>query len=410
MSTRARTWRHVEAVESARKLWGSEPGEEEQRRGVEPAIERKGKEKRAVSIPLWRRHADEADTRAPASARAAAHHSQARCLHRRRREQHAPQLTARGDNGKHASRIIHAISFVIRLVAPTLSDPRAWKAVRMELIPVGVVENDKEEEEVLAVQDAGGALRRDAGATGRKERACWERGRRPAFSVAGPGAHPLGGAFSGVEDKTLSRGKVEKGTVEALVHELFFAAVFLGADAPANEAARNEEEWHDYALALLLCRARLVGRARVEAEFVRCAGYLVSGAVEEEIEAQCARVAWMAATILRPSSAFYKRDAYGYHKRCSHLHVGVPKLSAPPHCLLDPMALSSRLSVCTSLASWPSTTPPTHHRAVAHRVQSASPCTAAAPRLVGHATLAIAASRTHQLRSPSVVPLALASH
>ncbi|KAJ7511353.1 rho GTPase activating protein 22 [Mycena galericulata] len=133
---------------------------------------------------------------------------------------------------------------------------------------------------------------------GRKKRAYWGRGRHPALGLAGAGAFALGGVLSS-EGPTMPRGPVEKGTVEALVHELVFATAFLQTPCEAEEAARREEEWRDYALAVLLCLPLLVGRARVEAELVRCAGYLVSGAAPEESDQVRARVGWIAGEYLR---------------------------------------------------------------------------------------------------------------
>jgi hypothetical protein len=98
--------------------------------------------------------------------------------------------------------------------------------------------------------------------------------------------------------------------MEALVHELVFATVFLRADAVDEEAARREEEWRDYALAVLFSLPLLAGRARVETEFVRCAGYLVSGAGPDEMEKQRARVAWMAGEYLRFHGAPADGDAW----------------------------------------------------------------------------------------------------
>ncbi|KAF7363094.1 Rho GTPase activating protein 22 [Mycena venus] len=266
--------------------------------------------------------------------------------------------TADSTDGKRASQIVYAAGFVNRLVNPALADPRAWKAFRMEvrgtklvlhkppgdravgvrdLFAVGIVE-DPEDEEALAVDEpgvgssGGGGQRRDAGSMGRKKRAYWGRGRHPGLCVAGAGAGALGSVFSsGEEGKGITKGKIEKGTMEALVHELVFATVFLRADAPPEEAARGEEEWREYALAVLLSLPLLANRARVETEFVRCAGYLVSGASPEEVEAQRARVAWMAGEYLRfhgppadPAAwedfradtipdVFFSRDAVGSH-------------------------------------------------------------------------------------------------
>ncbi|KAJ7464127.1 rho GTPase activating protein 22 [Mycena latifolia] len=235
------------------------------------------------------------------------------------------------NDGKRASQIVYAAGFVNRLITPALSDPRAWKAFKMEvrgtklvlhkppgdraagvrdLFAQGVVDEPEEEEVGAATQDegAGQGQRRDVGSVGRKKRAYWGRGRHPALGVKGAGAAALGGVF-GAE---AARAGVEKGTLEALVHELVFATVFLQEQdmLPADEAARREEEWRSYALAVLLCLPLLVGRARVETEFIRCAGYLVSGAVPEEADRTRQRVAWMAGEYLRLHGAPADADAW----------------------------------------------------------------------------------------------------
>ncbi|KAJ6483670.1 hypothetical protein DFH09DRAFT_1292030, partial [Mycena vulgaris] len=247
--------------------------------------------------------------------------------HAHARDSSALLLTPAGadaNDGKRASQIVYAAGFVNRLVTPALADPRAWKAFKMEvrgtklvlhkppgdraagvreLFPQGVVEDAEEDEgganqeEGIGASGGGGGQRRDPASMGRKKRAYWGRGRHPALGVRGAGAVALGGVFSTEEPPP--RGGVEKGTLEALVHELVFATVFLQDQCEAEEAARREEEWRDYALAVLLCLPLLVGRARVETEFIRCAGYLVSGAVPEEAESTHQRVAWMAGEYLR---------------------------------------------------------------------------------------------------------------
>ncbi|KAJ7844357.1 hypothetical protein B0H14DRAFT_3455581 [Mycena olivaceomarginata] len=57
--------------------------------------------------------------------------------------------------------------------------------------------------------------------------------------------------------------------MEALVHAVVIATVFLRADTMEEEAARCEEEWRDYTLAVLFSLPLLAGRARVETEFMR---------------------------------------------------------------------------------------------------------------------------------------------
>ncbi|KAJ7077530.1 rho GTPase activating protein 22 [Mycena belliarum] len=241
----------------------------------------------------------------------------------------APSTDA--NDSKRASQIVYAAGFVNRLVTPALADPRAWKAFKMEvrgtklvlhkppgdrtagvreLFPQGVVDDAEDEEAAAAAaQEDGAGQRRDVGSVGRKKRAFWGRGRHPALGVRGAGAAALGGVF-GVEGGASLLAGVEKGTVEALVHELVFATVFLHADCAPDEEARREEAWRDYALAVLLCLPMLAGRARVETEFIRCAGYLISGAVPEESESTRKRVAWMAGEYLRLHGAPADADAW----------------------------------------------------------------------------------------------------
>ncbi|KAJ7785621.1 hypothetical protein B0H14DRAFT_3163779 [Mycena olivaceomarginata] len=151
--------------------------------------------------------------------------------------------------GKRASQIVYASGFVNRLITPALADPRAWKPFKMEvrgqklilhkslsdraagvrdLFAVGVVEELEKEEETdtLAIEDAGAG-----------------RGR--------------------------AEGMDREGDMEALVYVVVIATVFLRADAMEEEAARCEEEWRDYALAVLFSLPLLAGRAHVETEFVR---------------------------------------------------------------------------------------------------------------------------------------------
>ncbi|KAJ7631847.1 rho GTPase activating protein 22 [Mycena polygramma] len=288
---------------------------------VDPAAEREGKdkEKRGVAFPFHFGGAAQSKALPPTPGSAeptplAPPHIilEPAVLLREPSNTLRPPSAVDGADGKRASQIVYATGFVNRLITPALADPRAWKAFRMEvrgtklvlhkppsdraagvrdLFPAGVVED---EEETLTVDDAGGAQRREAGSMGRKKRAYWGRGRHPALSVAGAGASKLQEAFSNEQAKGGPRGQIEKGSFEALIHELVFATVFLRAGVDQEEAAQREEQWRDYARAVLLCLPLLVGRARVETEFVRFAGYLVAGAAPEEIESQRARAAWMA--------------------------------------------------------------------------------------------------------------------
>ncbi|KAJ6626628.1 hypothetical protein B0H10DRAFT_1997916 [Mycena sp. CBHHK59/15] len=235
---------------------------------------------------------------------------------------HAPSS---GGDGKRASQIVYATGFVNRLVTPALADPRAWKAFKMEvrgtklvlhkppsdraagvreLFATGVVE-DEDEGEPPAEEESASARQREPASIGRKKRAYWGRGRHPSLGVVGAGVFALGGVVGGVDAEGAPKGRVEKGTVEALVHEMVFSTVFLGEVVGEDEEVRKqrEEEWRDYALAVMLCLPLLVDRVRVETEFMRCAGYLVSGSSMEEQPQARVRVGWMAGEYLRMHGA-----------------------------------------------------------------------------------------------------------
>ncbi|KAJ7082181.1 hypothetical protein B0H15DRAFT_952567 [Mycena belliarum] len=225
----------------------------------------------------------------------------------------APSTDA--NDSKRASQIVYAAGFAFKMEVRGTKlvlhkPPGDCAAAVRELFPQGVVDDAEDEEAAAtAAQEDGAGQRRDAGSVGRKKRVFWGRGRHPAIGVRGAGAAALGGVF-GVEGGASLRAGVEKGTVEALVHELVFATVFLHADCAPDEEAWREEAWRDYALAVLPCLPMLARRARVETECIRCAGYLISGAVPEESESTRKRVAWMAGEHLRLHGAPADADAW----------------------------------------------------------------------------------------------------
>ncbi|KAF7346781.1 Rho GTPase activating protein 22 [Mycena sanguinolenta] len=160
--------------------------------------------------------------------------------------------------------------------------PRAWKPFRMEIRGTKAILHKPP-------SDRAGEIR-DLFAVGIVEDADKDEAEVEVDAGAGAGA---GGAEAGGGGRR-TKGRIEKGTLEALVHELVFATVFLVAGAPPEEAERQEEEWRDFALAVLFSLPLVAGRARVEVEFLRCATYLLTGAEPEEVEAHRKRVAWMA--------------------------------------------------------------------------------------------------------------------
>ncbi|KAJ7641022.1 rho GTPase activating protein 22 [Roridomyces roridus] len=186
--------------------------------------------------------------------------------------------------GKRASQIVYAAGFVNRFAAPAygLGDPRAWKPAKMEVRGTKLVLHKVPGDRAVGVRDLFPASavgfeedeaepvererERDV-PTGRKRRAYWGRARHPALIV----------------DLGSGEAKVERGSLEALLHETVFATVYP-----------QEEGWQAYARAVLLCLPLIAPRERVEAELARCAGYLLSGAEEgEESDRAKARVVWM---------------------------------------------------------------------------------------------------------------------
>ncbi|EJD07051.1 uncharacterized protein FOMMEDRAFT_118141 [Fomitiporia mediterranea MF3/22] len=140
-----------------------------------------------------------------------------------------------------------------------------------ELFPSGlvaVIEEDVEEEEGPS------RTNKDREET-RKKRAFW--GRR---------THP---------DLVTEDGKVQRGTLEALVHESIFGTTFSpkSETATGEEASQKESEWRDFASSVLLLVPYLVDRTKFELEFHRCASYFVNGADEQHKESARSRVAWL---------------------------------------------------------------------------------------------------------------------
>ncbi|KAI0036125.1 hypothetical protein K488DRAFT_41770 [Vararia minispora EC-137] len=150
---------------------------------------------------------------------------------------------------------------------------RAAAAVR-ELFPVGPVGIEEEEEEegeegaggmAVVVEGEGGGTGRErekGDAKARRKRTFWGRGTHPDLVCA-------------------ADGSVEAGTLDALTHEAVFRTTL------PDGASQS------FAQAVLCALPHVAGRARFEAEFVRVAGALVSGAAEERKEDERARARWL---------------------------------------------------------------------------------------------------------------------
>ncbi|CAK5273971.1 unnamed protein product [Mycena citricolor] len=197
-------------------------------------------------------------------------------------------LSSESNEGKRASQILYATGFINRAMTPALADPRSWKPFKMEvrgtklllhktpgdrtagvrdLFAIGIVQDAPEIDDTEVEVDQG--QKRDAGSMTRKKRAFWGQGRHPALVV------------------DVLNQQVAKGTIEALLHETVFATAFI------KDRQLSEQDWHIFARAVLFCLPLLTDRGKVEAELVRCAGYLVSGAAEEDSEAVRKRVKWV---------------------------------------------------------------------------------------------------------------------
>jgi hypothetical protein len=228
-----------------------------------------------------------------------------------------------GENAKRSSQIVYHSGFINlqsntpptllqypanRLPHSSLTLTKGWKPFKLELkgskllfykppsdrnngikdlFPSGLVP-------VLGDEDAssGDDLdRRDPqtkdSTIGRKRRAYWGRKTHP--------------------DLVHSKGQVESGSLEALVHEAVFATTFPGASASINiedkgnteSSDKQKEEWEGFASAVLLCLPSLVGSEKFETEFTRCCAYLVNGAQDDVREKEQARVGWLAGEYLR---------------------------------------------------------------------------------------------------------------
>ncbi|KAK7029539.1 rho GTPase-activating protein [Paramarasmius palmivorus] len=256
---------------------------------------------------------------------------QRRCLHRLpsfEPEEDPNRGTTSVDEAKRSSQIVYNSGFLNRLQdAPAnlqhvnLNNSKGWKPFKVELkgsklyfykppgdrnagikelFPVELVppsqDDDDDEGGEEEKEDTYGGLgdgarlrvggRKDDSLAMRKRRAFWGRRTHPDL----------------MRDQS---GKIEKGTFEALTHEAVFGTTFLNKDGPEAEqggpSAQDtvEEQWKDFASAILLCMPYLVDHARFEGEFKRCCEYLVSGAEEEKKKAEQGRVAWLAGEYLR---------------------------------------------------------------------------------------------------------------
>jgi hypothetical protein len=106
-------------------------------------------------------------------------------------------------------------------------------------------------------------------------------------------------------------GAIERGTLEALVHEAVFATTFSlspsssfteGEQAEDNLEQRDHQaiaQWKEFTSSVLFALPLLVGLSKLESELKRCCSYLVSGAEDDQKDRERNRVYWLAGEYLR---------------------------------------------------------------------------------------------------------------
>ncbi|KAJ3512365.1 hypothetical protein NLJ89_g3558 [Agrocybe chaxingu] len=155
-----------------------------------------------------------------------------------------------------------------------------------------------------------------AGVVGRKKRAYWGRRTHPDLI------------------RDASTGAVEKGTLEALVHEAAFATTFF---CPPNEGEPEDRDaqrlrWHEFASSVIFSLPSIVGQQAFEVEFLRCCSNLVNGAEDGVREEERLRVVWLANEYLRYHDRPADTSAWEEWKKetipDADLSAGVPMLAS----------------------------------------------------------------------------------
>ncbi|THH29042.1 hypothetical protein EUX98_g5142 [Antrodiella citrinella] len=142
----------------------------------------------------------------------------------------------------------------------------------------GVFEGDEETAEET--------LGRGKGKERDRKRAYWGRNTHPALVI---------------ED-----GVIQKGSVEALIHEAVFSTTFLTStphetDPESTEqsdtsvvADRYDPAWQEFSSTIVSSLPSTIGRTQFETEFLRCCTLLLDGAEDDQKEEERPRVIWLA--------------------------------------------------------------------------------------------------------------------
>ncbi|KAH8103500.1 hypothetical protein BXZ70DRAFT_925997 [Cristinia sonorae] len=99
-------------------------------------------------------------------------------------------------------------------------------------------------------------------------------------------------------------GVVQKGSVEALIHEAVFSTTFLRSTDPESSehsdstvpvvSDRYDPAWQDFSSTILLSLPSSFNRTDFETEFIRCCGLLLDGAEDDQRDEEVSRVIWLA--------------------------------------------------------------------------------------------------------------------
>jgi GTPase-activating protein BEM2 len=225
--------------------------------------------------------------------------------------------------------------------------PSDRAAAIKELFPIGIVPADEEEDETSQGEEVViDKTKLDARPhTTRRKRAFWGRRTHPDLVLD--------------TDDT-----VERGSLEALVHETVFATTFASLQEttsdndvqPSSTQITGLAAWQDFALSVLFALPLVLGADKFEFEFVRCCTYLVNGANADTKEGDRARVAWLSGEYLRFHGKPVDEAAWGDFQRETIPDI-IQKSSILPNGLSLPTSASLQALYTQSPNSQPSSSP-----------------------------------------------------
>jgi GTPase-activating protein BEM2 len=145
---------------------------------------------------------------------------------------------------------------------------------------VPMVEEEEEDERKSSDKENTDSAGGDTGTLGKRKRAYWGRRTHPSLIQ--------------------TDGQIEKGTLDAIVHEAVFGTTFVSSEDPQESqlVEVSDEAYQDFASAVILVLPSIIGQAKFETEFFRCCDFFVNGADGAEKAKAKARVTWLASEYL----------------------------------------------------------------------------------------------------------------